>query len=81
MLTGTRVHRNPRNFRQLKDIYLGAGFANWLAENVRNITQHALHEVKINCLNFYIQLCSEIQNRIDFGNETLNEIAQVLDMN
>jgi hypothetical protein len=72
---------NPRNFRQLEDIYLGAGFANTLSENVDNITQHALHEITINCLNFYIQLCTEIQNRIDFGNETLNEIAQVLDMN
>jgi hypothetical protein len=38
---------NPRNFRQLEDIYLGAGFANTLSENVDNITQHALHEVRI----------------------------------
>jgi hypothetical protein len=59
---------NPDYFLKLPDVYLGIEAEQFI--NSHKIDQ--LEPVRVNCLNFYVRLCSEIRSRVDFSDETLN---------
>lgn len=71
---------NNEHFRPLADVYLGCGFEEIVNEKGNKITDAQLMVVRLNCLNFYVSLCNEIKNRINFKNEKLIEITKVLDV-
>lgn len=73
--------KNPDYFLELDKMYLGAAFEKFISTSVTKPTAQQLHRVRLNCLNFYLTLCSEIRSRIDFKNELLNDIANTLNMN
>lgn len=63
---------NPDYYMQLENIYLGIEAEQFI--NSRDISRKEINFVKVKCLDFYSKLCSEIRNRIDFSDETLNMI-------
>lgn len=71
---------NPDYFRKIEDVYFGAGFETTLKEKGHCLTSVQLHGLKINCLSFYKHLCTEIRTRIDFENDVLNDISNVLNI-
>lgn len=72
--------KNPDYFLAIESIEFGANFETILSENRHNISQNDLSQIRLNCLNFYIQLCTEIRNRIDFNNEILKQISTVFEI-
>lgn len=72
--------RNPDYFKSLEDVYFGTNFEITLTANTHKLNKQEIERIKLNCLNFLIVLCSEIRTRVDFKNEVLNEIAEVLNI-
>lgn len=70
--------RNPRNFKSLETVYLGAKVTDYIAAN--NLTKEQLHQLRICCLEFYIESCSEINKRFDFDNTVL-KVTNLIDPN
>ncbi|CAH1106766.1 unnamed protein product [Psylliodes chrysocephalus] len=60
--------QNPDYFKTLDDIYFGANFEMELNKNIHKLSKPELEQIKLNCLNFYIVLCTEIRTRVDFKN-------------
>ncbi|CAH0551284.1 unnamed protein product [Brassicogethes aeneus] len=64
---------NPINYIPLEEIYFGAKAANVIATS--NIHKNDLHNIRLNILRYYIDLCTEITNRFPFGNPVLNFVT------
>lgn len=60
---------HPSNYLPLNDIYVGANCEIIIVEN--HIPDNELKQFKISCLNFYVELCSEIKKRFKFNDPVL----------
>lgn len=73
-------HANPRHFLKLDEVYLGIS----AQETVRNIKQEPtvkesdIEMFHVTCLNFYIELVSQIKTRFDFA-DPLYDFLQWVD--
>jgi hypothetical protein len=64
-------HSNPRYFQNLEDIYLGI-LAQCSFTEMKNDQAVPKSEIELflkTCLNFYVELVTEIKNRFDFSDE------------
>lgn len=66
--------KNPDYFKKHEDVYFSAGFEVALAKSKHLLRNGGRDQVRLNYLNFYITLCTEIRTRVDFSNKILNEI-------
>ncbi|KAJ8918219.1 hypothetical protein NQ315_014088 [Exocentrus adspersus] len=66
---------NPDYYLQLQNIYLGIEAEQFITS--LTLDQVSINSIKVKCLDFYSKLCSEIRNRVDFSDETLN-MLQIL---
>lgn len=55
---------NPREYKPLENIYLGANVEIILHQS-ENLDKNEVHDFKVKCLAYYIELCSQIQKRFD----------------
>ena len=60
--------KNPASFITLEKIHLGAKTETLL----QDIHKTDLHNFRLNCLEFYIELCLEIKKRFNFSDPILN---------
>lgn len=60
---------NPDNYLKLEDIYMGANVQLFLNNHL--ISPEELNKIRINILNFYIELCEQIRKRFDFNDKIL----------
>lgn len=73
-------HANPRHFLKLDEVYLGIS----AQETMRNIKQEPtvkesdIEMFHVTCLNFYIELVSQIKTRFDFA-DPLYDFLQWVD--
>lgn len=64
---------NPDIFLNLDEIYMGANVTVFLQSN--NIEEAELRKIKVNLLNFYVELCTQIRSRFKFDDERLIFLA------
>lgn len=72
----TIEYKNPSNFVNLEDLYLGANVQLCLKKTKLNREQENLFY--LSCLNYYVELTTQIFKRFDFKNEAL-KLCQYLD--
>lgn len=63
---------NPNNHLNLENIYIGA--QSDLVIKQYNLKDNELKVIKINCLNFYIELCKQIKSRFNFKHTILQNL-------
>lgn len=63
--------KNPHNYHQLTDVYLGAKVA--LSE--KNLTSEQKHILRTRCLDFFVESCVQINLRFDFSNDIFKNLA------
>lgn len=66
--------RNPENFVALENVYFGFKVQETISNNTQLHPKH-LHDFRINCLNFYIELAVQVKNRFPFGNELYTQLT------
>lgn len=64
---------NPFNYLELNDIYFGPGVV-LFCETVHIIPEE-LRSFKLKALEYYVQLCLQIQNRFPFGNSVFTKLS------
>lgn len=67
--------RNPSNFLPLENMYLGFKVQEIIESVHVQLIPTELHNFRINCLNFYIELASQIKDRFPFGNELYAQLT------
>lgn len=67
------VVSNPRLYKDINDIYLGAKVDMFLKNpsEVGKISSADLHNFKVRCLDFYVEMCKQLKKRFDFSNKHL----------
>lgn len=60
----------------LNDVYIGAKAA--IIINKKNISETDVRKIKINCRDYYIELCKQVRSRIKLDDKILVAI-QVID--
>lgn len=60
---------NPDYYLKLEDIYMGANVQLFL--NDHSICPEELNKIRINILNFYVELCQQIRKRFNFNDKLL----------
>lgn len=63
------IPNNLDYYLKLEDIYMGANVELFL--NNHSIPQEELNKIKINILNFYVELCEQVRKRFDFNDKCL----------
>lgn len=58
-------YRNPRNYCDLKNVYLGPKVAIFMSE--KNISEHDKDNFKKHCLNFLVECAAQIYKRFPFN--------------
>jgi hypothetical protein len=71
---GSVMINNPHIYRPLSELYLGANFD--IIEKNCNVSQSDLHNVKLRCLDFLIELSRQIKCRFDFDDKYLKFAVQ-----
>lgn len=66
---------NENIFLKLNDIYIGAKAA--IIINKKNISDSDVRAIKINCRDYYIELCKQVRSRINFDDEVLIAIQGI----
>ncbi|KAB0790539.1 hypothetical protein PPYR_15060 [Photinus pyralis] len=68
--------KKPSSYIDIKSIYFGANAELYLSNlNENDITNNDLHSFRLRCLDFYIELCTEIRRRFNFKDKHLNFIS------
>nr|XP_023013328.1 uncharacterized protein LOC111503289 [Leptinotarsa decemlineata] len=62
---------NPRSIIELEKMYLGAQ----VELMINDFEVNDVRDFKLRCLDFYIELCTQIKNRFDFENPVLNYVS------
>lgn len=70
-------HKNPHLFCKLEHIYLGVGASQTLMESKSTLPEEDVTYFLKNCLNFYIELASQIKNRFVFTDNVFDIIEIV----
>lgn len=60
-------YKDKNNFLDIEEIYLGVYVRDVLSDS--QINENDKHDVIINCINFYIELCEQILKRFEFENK------------
>lgn len=68
--------KNPRIYTTIDNMYFGAKFELFALET--NINSTELNNCKLKCLDFYIELATQIRFRFDFNDEVL-KFAEIID--
>lgn len=70
--------RNPHNYKNIENIYLGAEVNAYLIQNNLSIS---LNILRVLCLDFYIEGATQIPNIFDFASDILGamQILNLLD--
>lgn len=63
---------NPRSFIELDRIYFGAQVELMINDN---FDANDVRDFKLRCLDFYIELCTQIKNRFDFENPVMEYVS------
>lgn len=58
--------RNPNNFVQIENIYLGAHVMAAISNKTTGLDEGRLEEFRKRCLDFYVESCRQIYNRFRF---------------
>lgn len=66
-------HKDPSNFLPLENMYFGYKAQEIIDQH--QIDSHELHNFRLKCLNFYIDLSSQIKDRFPFGNELYQQLT------
>nr|WP_253308757.1 hAT transposon family protein [Rickettsia endosymbiont of Ceutorhynchus assimilis] len=64
--------KNPRNFLTIDKVYLGTKVE---VLSQQNINQNDLANFKLKCLEFYVELSSQLKSRFDFEDPILNFVS------
>lgn len=71
---------NPSNHLPLEKIYYGAK-VELIVKNSTKISKMELENFRVRCLDFYLELCTQIRNRFDFNNPYYNYAANFTPLN
>lgn len=66
-------NKNPSHFVPIENLYLGYKVQEIIDTN--QIDKHGLHDFRLNCLNFYIELTTQIKQRFPFDNELYTQLT------
>jgi hypothetical protein len=58
--------RNPHNFVEIEQIYLGANVMSSIANNTHGLDEQGLLDFRKRCLEFYVESCRQIYERFKF---------------
>lgn len=61
--------RNPHNYKNIENIYLGAKINAYILQN--NISPAQLNILRVRCLDFYVEGATQIVKRFDFASDVL----------
>lgn len=79
-VNNTETHRinpsDPKNFVPLEDMYMGVHVQELInSDEVNEISKNDLYNFRLNCLHFYIELCSQIKDRFPFQNKLYMQLT------
>lgn len=64
---------NSEHFKEINNIHLGAKAELFIEKS--SFSSEEINEIKLNCRNYYIELCCQICKRINFNDQTLNALC------
>lgn len=67
--------KDPSKFLPLESVYFGVKVQDIIENN--QIDKKELHNFRLNCLNFYIELASQIKQRFPFGNDLYKKLTWI----
>ncbi|XP_072391432.1 zinc finger protein 862-like [Diabrotica undecimpunctata] len=78
-VNSTNIHiidpNDPRHFVSIENMYLGFQVQEIIDNSGEEINDKDLHDFRLRCLQFYIELSSQIKNRFPFGDELYQQLT------
>lgn len=70
-------YRNPSNFAELENVYLGAKCIEMLTSRNLSLSKEEEHSFRVDCLNFYVECAHQIYTRFPFNSDYIRSLKHL----